>query len=51
MNDLGSSVHELINPSDLLYFADILFLLLLLKYKPKHSMNADIIQRIVDSSC
>ncbi|MEY8733513.1 LTA synthase family protein [Peribacillus frigoritolerans] len=35
MNDLGSSVHELINPSDLLYFADILFLLLLLKYKPK----------------
>ncbi|MFE4133098.1 LTA synthase family protein [Peribacillus sp. YIM B13482] len=35
MSDLGSSVHELINLSDLLYFADIIFLMLLVKYKPK----------------
>ena len=52
MSDLGSSVHELINPSDLLYFADLLFLMLLLKYKPKiFQSNVDTIRRIVNSFC
>ncbi|CAH0176068.1 Lipoteichoic acid synthase 2 [Peribacillus sp. Bi96] len=35
MSDLGSSVQDLINPSDLLYFADLLFLMFLTIYKPK----------------
>ncbi|MED3690577.1 LTA synthase family protein [Peribacillus butanolivorans] len=39
MSDLGSSVHELINASDLLYFVDLLFLIILLKYKPKLFFN------------
>ncbi|MEW8988016.1 MAG: LTA synthase family protein, partial [Bacillus sp. (in: firmicutes)] len=34
MSDLGSSVTELINISDLFYFADLLVLALLLKFKP-----------------
>lgn len=39
MSDLGSSVHELINASDLLYFVDLLFLIILLKSKPKLFYN------------
>ncbi|MFI8493336.1 LTA synthase family protein [Peribacillus butanolivorans] len=39
MSDLGSSVHELINASDLLYFVDLLFLIILLKSKPKLFFN------------
>lgn len=35
MSDLGSSVNELLNVSDLLYFADFFILLLVLKMKPK----------------
>src|SRR5574342_432272 len=35
MSDLGSSVTELINFSDLLYFADFIILAVLLKIKPK----------------
>jgi lipoteichoic acid synthase len=35
MSDLGSSVNELLNVSDLLYFADFFILLLLIKLKPK----------------
>jgi lipoteichoic acid synthase len=35
MSDLGSSVNELINFSDLLYFADFIILAVLLKIKPK----------------
>lgn len=39
MSDLGSSVHELINASDLLYFVDLLFLIILLKSKLKLFYN------------
>jgi lipoteichoic acid synthase len=35
MSDLGSSVNELLNVSDLLYFADFFILMLLVKFKPK----------------
>lgn len=34
MSDLGSSVSELVNPSDFLYFADLIILALLVKRKP-----------------
>lgn len=35
MSDLGSSVHELLNWSDFLYFADFVILVLLVKYWPQ----------------
>jgi lipoteichoic acid synthase len=35
MSDLGSSVNELINFSDLFYFADFIILAVLFKFKPK----------------
>ena len=34
MSDLGSSVHELMNVTDLFYFVDLLILILLVKYRP-----------------
>jgi lipoteichoic acid synthase len=35
MSDLGSSVNELLNVSDLLYFADFFILAFIVKFKPK----------------
>ncbi|EIJ78859.1 alkaline phosphatase superfamily protein [Bacillus methanolicus PB1] len=35
MSDLGSSVNELLNLSDLLYFSDFFILFLIVKFKPK----------------
>ncbi|MFJ8264751.1 LTA synthase family protein [Peribacillus asahii] len=40
MSDLGSSVHELMNVTDLFYFVDLFILILLVKYRP-----AAIVQR------
>ncbi|AZV44381.1 LTA synthase family protein [Peribacillus asahii] len=34
MSDLGSSVHELMNVTDLFYFVDLFILILLVKYRP-----------------
>ncbi|MFB5282172.1 LTA synthase family protein [Peribacillus sp. Hz7] len=34
MSDLGSSVHELMNVTDLFYFVDLIILILLVKYRP-----------------
>ncbi len=41
MSDLGGSVHELLEPTDILFFADLFVLYTLMKWKPSFIVNRD----------